>query len=148
LIEVLGMEENRLEHPSKALQRSLRAHIDYPRKQIKQSDHDLDHQVRSSALWDKYELLSSVPGVGQVLSVALPSDLPELGRLERGAVAALAGVAPFNATAACYADSARSKAAENGCAGSCTSPRLLQYGAIPFCGRSINACAQTVNQPR
>jgi transposase len=52
--------------------------------------------VRNSALWDRYELLSSVPGVGRVLSVALLSDLPELGRLNRREIAALAGVAPFN----------------------------------------------------
>ena len=52
--------------------------------------------MRNSALWDKYEMLDSVPGVGPVLSVALLSDLPELGRLNRGEIAALAGVAPFN----------------------------------------------------
>lgn len=96
LIEMLVMEENRLEHAPKALHRSLRAHIAYLRKQFKQADHDLDRAVRNSALWDKYELLSSVPGVGPVLSVALLSDLPELGRLNRREIAALAGVAPFN----------------------------------------------------
>jgi transposase len=96
LIEMLVMEENRLEHAPKALHRSLRAHIDYLRKQIKQADHDLDREVRNSALWEKYELLTSVPGVGPVLSIALLSDLPELGRLNRGEIAALAGVAPFN----------------------------------------------------
>ena len=96
MIEMLVMEENRLEHAPKALHRSLRAHIDYLRKQIKQADNDLDRAVRNSALWDKYELLSSVPGVGPVLSVALLSDLPELGRLNRREIAALAGVAPFN----------------------------------------------------
>lgn len=96
LIEMLVMEQNRLEHAPKALHRSLRAHIDYLRKQIKQADDDLDREVRDSPLWDKYELLSSVPGVGRVLSVALLSDLPELGRLNRAQIAALAGVAPFN----------------------------------------------------
>jgi transposase len=96
LIEMLVMEENRLEHAPKALHRSLRAHIAYLRKQIKQADHELDRTVRNSALWDQYELLSSVPGVGPVLSVALLSDLPELGRLNRREIAALAGVAPFN----------------------------------------------------
>src|SRR6202035_3921977 len=96
LIEMLVMEENRLEHAPKALHRSLRAHIDYLRKQIKQADNNLARAVRHSALWDKYELLSSVPGVGPVLSVALLSDLPELGRLNRGEIAALAGVGPFN----------------------------------------------------
>ena len=99
LIEMLVMEQNRLEHvpeKAKAVRHDLRAHIDYLRKQIKQADDDLDREVRNSALWDKYEMLSSVPGVGPVLSVALLSDLPELGRLNRGEVAALAGVAPFN----------------------------------------------------
>ena len=96
LIEMLVMEEHRLEHAPKALHRKLRAHIDYLRKQIKQADSDLDLEVRNSVLWDKYELLSSVPGVGRVLSVALLSDLPELGRLNRREIAALAGVAPFN----------------------------------------------------
>jgi transposase len=96
LIEMLVMEENRLEHAPKALHRSLRAHIDYLRKQIKQADNNLDRAVRNSALWYKYELLSSVPGVGPVLSVALLADLPELGRLNRREIAALAGVAPFN----------------------------------------------------
>jgi transposase len=96
LIEMLVMEENRLEHAPKSLHRRLRAHIDYLRKQIKQADNDLDRAMRNSALWDKYELLSSVPGVGRVLSVALLSDLPELGRLNRREIAALAGVAPFN----------------------------------------------------
>jgi transposase len=99
LIEMLGMEENRLEHvaeKAKAVRHNLRSHIDYLRKQIKQADDDLDREVRNSSLWNKYEVLSSVPGVGLVLSVALLSDLPELGRLNRGEIAALAGVAPFN----------------------------------------------------
>ena len=96
LIEMLVMEQNRLEHARKALHRGLRAHIDYLRKQIRQADDDLDRTVRNSPLWDKYELLSSVPGVGPVLSVALLADLPELGRLNRREIAALADVAPFH----------------------------------------------------
>ena len=96
LIEMLVMEQNRLEHAPEALHHDLRAHIDYLRKQIKRADDDLDSAVRQSSLWDKYELLSSVPGVGPVLSRTLLCDLPELGRLNRGEIAALAGVAPFN----------------------------------------------------
>jgi transposase len=96
------MEQNRLDHASKALHHDLRAHIDYLRKQIKRADDELDRAVRESPLWDKYELLSSVPGVGPVLSRALISDLPELGRLNRGEIAALAGVAPFNQDSGTY----------------------------------------------
>jgi transposase len=96
LIEMLVMEENRLEHAPKALHHSLRAHIDYLRKEIKHSEDELDGAVRNSPLWDRYEVLSSVPGVGPILSVALLADLPELGRLNRREIAALAGVAAFN----------------------------------------------------
>src|SRR6516162_7025796 len=63
LIEMLVMEENRLEHlpaKAKAVRHNLRSHIDYLRKQIKQADDDLDREVRNSPLWDKYEMLSSV----------------------------------------------------------------------------------------
>jgi transposase len=96
LIEMLVMEQNRLEHAPKALQHSLRAHIDYLRKEIKHTEDDLDRMVRDSPVWDRYEVVSSVPGVGPILSVALLADLPELGRLNRREIAALAGLAPFN----------------------------------------------------
>jgi transposase len=113
LIEMLVMERNRLEHvPEKAqaVRHNLRSHIDYLRKQIKEADDDLDREVRNSPLWDKYETLSSVPGIGPVLSIALLSDLPELGRLNRGEIAALAGVAPFN----CDSGTLRGKRKING----------------------------------
>ena len=45
---------------------------------------------------EKDDILSSVPGVGEQLSLALLSQLPELGTLNRRQVAALVGVAPFN----------------------------------------------------
>ena len=96
LIEMLVMEQNRLEHASPALHPRLCAHIDYLRIELTQADDDLDRAVRNSPLWDKYEVLTSVPGVGRVLSITLLADLPELGRLNRREVAALAGVAPFN----------------------------------------------------
>ena len=42
------------------------------------------------------DILRSVPGVGEQLSLALLSQLPELGTLNLRQVAALVGVAPFN----------------------------------------------------
>jgi transposase len=97
LLEMLGAEENRLEHAPKRLQREIRGHIDYLRKRLKQLDHDIDRAVRGSELWrQKDRLLDSVPGVGPVLRSSLLAWLPELGRLNRREIAALAGVAPFN----------------------------------------------------
>ena len=43
----------------------------------------------------KLQLLKSVPGVGAVTAAALIAELPELGQLNRRAIAALVGVAPF-----------------------------------------------------
>jgi len=40
--------------------------------------------------------LEAVKGVGQVTAVTLAVDLPELGTLDRGEIAALVGVAPMN----------------------------------------------------
>jgi transposase len=47
-------------------------------------------------LADQAALLQSVPGVGPGLAAMLLAELPELGHLGAKALAALAGVAPFN----------------------------------------------------
>ena len=48
-------------------------------------------------MWqEKDNLLRSVPGVGEQLSVTLLAHLPELGALDRKRIAALVGVAPIN----------------------------------------------------
>jgi len=97
LIDMLVAEQHRLEHVPPRLRREINGHIDYLRKRLKRLDHDLDQAVRTSELFRRQsELLSSVPGVGRVLCVALLARLPELGRLNRAEVAKLVGVAPLN----------------------------------------------------
>ena len=52
---------------------------------------------RSMSVWrGKDQLLRSVPGVGNQVSITLLADLPELGTLDRKQIAALAGVVPFS----------------------------------------------------
>ena len=45
---------------------------------------------------ERENLLRTVPGVGEQLSLTLLAYLPELGTLDRRQVAALVGRAPFN----------------------------------------------------
>ena len=53
--------------------------------------------LRQSPVWrEKDDLLRTVPGVGEQLSLTLLANLPELGTLDRRQIAALVGVAPFN----------------------------------------------------
>ena len=48
-------------------------------------------------MWrEKDDILRTLPGVGEHLSITLLAHLPELGTLDRRQVAALVGVAPFN----------------------------------------------------
>ena len=60
-------------------------------------DKELRQSLRRSPVWrEKDDLLRTVPGVGEQLSLTLLADLPELGTLDRRQIAALVGVAPFN----------------------------------------------------
>lgn len=47
-------------------------------------------------LKQKFLILKSVPGIGDVVAMQLICDLPELGKLSKGEIAALVGVAPMN----------------------------------------------------
>ena len=47
-------------------------------------------------LCQRYDLLRSLPGVGEVVAAVLVVRMPELGELSRGQAASLIGVAPFD----------------------------------------------------
>ena len=97
LIEMLVAENNRLKMAPKALQKRIRAHIEWLKKEISRTDADLDRAIEESATFKENEkLLRSVPGVGRVLSRTLLAELPELGEITHKRLCALVGVAPFN----------------------------------------------------
>lgn len=78
------------------VRRDVEAHIRWLSERIDEVDREIAAQVRSSPAWrEKDDLLRGVPGVGPVVSSTLLAELPELGRLTRNQVAALAGVAPM-----------------------------------------------------
>lgn len=82
---------------SKQVQRSIQHVIDTIQKDLKRIDREIITLVESNDDWhDRYQLLKSVPGVGEVTAVALIAELPELGKLNRQEIAALVGVAPMN----------------------------------------------------
>jgi transposase len=71
------------------LLRQLRAHLQKIQKQI---DALLQKDL---TLRQKAQSLQQIAGVGEKTAVSLLSEMPELGTLNRGQAAALAGVAPF-----------------------------------------------------
>ena len=67
---------------------------------LEQERDELDRLLREkiqadAALAADFELLTSMPGCGPILAATLLAELPELGRLDRRKVAALAGLAPI-----------------------------------------------------
>lgn len=91
-------EENRLGAARVAAVRArIQAHLVWLEADREDIDGDLRQQLRASPLWrEQDDLLQSVPGIGPILSLILLAELPELGRLSHGQIAALVGVAPLN----------------------------------------------------
>jgi len=98
LVGMRTMERNRLGTAlSRAVRRSIEAHLAYLDEQIGSAEKELDGAIGCSDPWKaKDELLQSIPGIGPGVARTLLFELPELGRLSREQIAALAGVAPMN----------------------------------------------------
>ena len=98
LLDMLGAERNRQSQVrGRRVQRDLAAHVRWLTRALADVDQDLNDTLRSSPLWrEREELLTSVPGVGDVTAHTLIAEVPELGLLTRRQIAALIGLAPIN----------------------------------------------------
>ncbi|VUD69405.1 hypothetical protein TDB9533_04772 [Thalassocella blandensis] len=71
--------------------------IKFLEKEIEWVDQKLRKYVCDVTEWKhRYDLLKSVPGVGDGVVYTLLGELPELGSLSHRQIAALCGLAPFN----------------------------------------------------
>lgn len=97
LVAMRVQEVNRLGLMQGAMRKRIKTHIEWLEKEIDKLDVDITAGLRSSPAWRaKDELLRSFKGVGPVTSTTLIIALPELGQLDRRAIASLVGLAPFN----------------------------------------------------
>ena len=98
VVEMITAERNRL---GRARQAAVRADLTRHLAFLEDRRAALEREVlqvvtQHSALRTRFDLMTSVPGVGPVVAVTLLTTLPELGALSPKQVAALAGVAPLN----------------------------------------------------
>lgn len=114
---------------------SLEAHIAWLTQELKEVEKALQQRIQASPIWrDKDKLIQSVPGVGKILSMTLLAGLPELGKLNRGQIAALVGIAPYN----CDSGKTKLKRHIKGgrpdirCALFCTTRAAVQRGYNPL----------------
>ncbi len=79
-----------------AVRPRIQAHIAWLDEELADLERGLRDAVQTSPLWRAQEdLLRRVPGVGPTTALTLLAEAPELGRLDRKAIAALVGVAPL-----------------------------------------------------
>ncbi len=98
ILEMLLAEKNRLQRTeSKIVKASLRSHIRYLERQLDKTETALADEIDASPTWQaQVNLLTSVPGVGQLTAANLTLLLPEIGTIGRRQIAKLVGVAPLS----------------------------------------------------
>jgi transposase len=97
LVDMIVAETNREQRAQSAVRVRIRKHLTWLRKEVARVDDDIDTLIKQSPVWRaNEELLRSAKGVGPVLASTLLGRLPELGKLNRKEIAALAGIAPIN----------------------------------------------------
>lgn len=97
IVTMIAAEKNRGRHVViPRLARSIARLVLVLEQELTALDQDIDDTIRRSPAWrDRDDLLRSVPGIGPVIARTLIAEMPELGTLDRRAVASLAGLAPF-----------------------------------------------------
>lgn len=98
MIDAITQEKNRLGVARDAdSRRSLERAIDFYRQEVAEIDQRIAELTAADAtLRRRVELLAAVPGVGVATAAGLLAELPEIGTLNRGQAAKLAGLAPIN----------------------------------------------------
>ncbi len=97
LVQLRVAEENRFrDGVAKLVLKSVRRSITAINQDLARIDRAILNLVQSDDDWkQRFELLKTVPGVGDTTAAALVAELPELGQLNRQQICALVGVAPF-----------------------------------------------------
>ena len=96
LVEMIAMEKTRLKQAlDKEIVDSLKASLAALAAERARVDRQLEARAREKPDGERRrELLLSAPGIGPAIAITLLADLPELGTLNRKAIASLAGLAP------------------------------------------------------
>jgi transposase len=97
LIQMQTAERQRLDTALPRVRTQIERHLAWLEAELSDLDQTLHDQVQASPVWrEREQLLRSVPGIGPTTALTLLAELPELGRLDRKAIAALVGVAPLS----------------------------------------------------
>lgn len=95
--DMITAEKNRRRGKTNSVQVDINEHIEWLEKRLKEIESQIKKAIANNRDWQqKLKLLTSVPGVGEVVAVTFISSLPELGTLSHKSISYLVGVAPLN----------------------------------------------------
>ena len=95
--DMITAEKNRLRGKTHSVQSGIKEHIKWLEAQLKEIESQIKDAIASDEDWQQQQqLLTSVPGVGEVVATTLISSLPELGKLSHKSISYLVGLAPLN----------------------------------------------------
>ncbi len=94
---MLTAERQRCPTALPVMQARITKHIEWLETELAELDQALHQEVTQSVTWPvEAKRLQSAPGIGPVTTYTLLGQLPELGKLNRKQITALAGLAPLN----------------------------------------------------
>lgn len=97
LSDMITAEKNRRRGKTNSVKTSIDEHIEWLEEQLKEIESQIKSAIAVNPDWkQKMDLLTSVPGVGEVVAITLISSLPELGEISHKSISYLVGVAPLN----------------------------------------------------
>ncbi len=103
LVSIKAAEKCRRSTSLSFIRPEIDEHIRLLEKQIKVLGKQIDERIKNNEEWKaRSKILETVPGVGEVTSMTLVAELPELGHLDKKKIAALVGVAPMNCDSGKY----------------------------------------------
>jgi len=104
LLKLCSAQKNRRQqYRDLAIRDSIQRSLDALQQEIAWADEKIQAFIQTNkAIEAKATVLQAVKGVGPVLTASLLGLLPELGQIDNKAIAALAGVAPFNCDSGKY----------------------------------------------
>lgn len=95
--DMITAEKNRRRGKTNSVKASIDKHIEWLEEQLKEIESQIKSAIAINEDWQqKMKLLTSVPGIGEVVAVTLISSLPELGQISHKSISYLVGVAPLN----------------------------------------------------
>ena len=97
LSDMITAEKNRRRGKINSVKADIDEQIEWLETRLKEIESQLHEAVANCEEWQqKMKLLTSVPGIGEIVAVTLISSLPELGTISHKSISYLVGVVPLN----------------------------------------------------